>query len=448
MTPNDPSTPYPGTGTRTGTTTASGPAADPPTAAQVARARKAVIASSVGNALEWFDIIVYSSFAVVISELFFPDVSGFAALMFTFLTFAVSYVIRPVGAAVIGNWADRHGRKKALSFTILMMMLGTGLMAVAPTAAVIGPVAAGLWLLVSRLIQGFSAGGEFGTATTFLVESAPDRKAFYGSWQVATQGGALLLASGFGLALTTLLSKDALYTWGWRVPFFFGMLIGPIGYYIRSRMDETEEFTAAEKLDSPLRTAFTSNVTRLLTAAGAVALASLSVYLILYMPTFAVKSLGLPSYAGFLGGIIAGAVTLLGTPFVGRLADRVGPGRVMLVAAAAAAVLAWPLFQLVVAVPTLAVLTIVQVIFGALMAAYFGPLPGLYAELFPANVRTTGMAIGYNVGVLVFGGFTGAIFTYLIQATGSKTAPSVYFVGIAVISFVTVFLARRRFGVR
>lgn len=425
-----------------------GTTAPPPTAAEVAKARKAVVASSIGNALEWFDIIVYSSFAVVISELFFPEVSGFAALMFTFLTFAVSYLIRPLGAAVIGSWADKHGRKKALSFTILLMMAGTGLMAVAPTAAVVGPVAAGLWLLVSRLVQGFSAGGEFGSATTFLVESAPHRKAFYGSWQVATQGAALVLASAFGFGLNTLLSKEDLYSWGWRVPFFFGMLIGPVGYYIRRTMDETRDFETAEKVDSPIGAALTTHLVRVLTAAGAVALASLSVYLILYMPTFAVKSLGLPSYAGFLGGIVAGVVTLVGTPFVGKLADRVGPGKVMTVAAVAAAVLAWPLFQLVVAVPSVAVLTLVQMVFGGLMASYFGPLPGLYADLFPANVRTTGMAVGYNLGVLVFGGFTGAIFTFLIEATGSRTAPSLYFVGIALVSLVTVVLARRTYGVR
>ena len=431
----------------TGHDTAEGPSV-PPTPEEVRTARKAVIASSVGNALEWFDIIVYSSFAVVISELFFPEVSGFAALMFTFLTFAVSYLVRPLGAAVIGNWADRHGRKRALSFTILLMTLGTGLMAAAPTAAVVGPVAAGLWLLGSRLVQGFSAGGEFGSATTFLIESAPDRKAFYGSWQVATQGAALVLASAFGLGLTTTLSREDLYSWGWRVPFLFGMLIGPVGWYIRRRMSETHDFETAEKVSSPIGTALSTHLVRVLAAAGAVALASLSVYLILYMPTFAVDSLGLPAYAGFLGGIIAGVVTLVGTPFVGRLADRVGPGRVMVVAAVAAAVLAWPLFQLVVAVPTVAVLTVVQVVFGALMAAYFGPLPGLYADLFPTNVRTTGMAVGYNLGVLVFGGFTGAIFTFLIEVTGSPTAPSIYFVGIAIVSLVTVLLARRSYRVR
>lgn len=238
------STPAP-SGSAVGSSTASA------SAANTARARKAVIASSVGNALEWFDVIVYSSFATVIAAEFFPEVSGFADLMLTFLLFAVTYLIRPVGAAVIGNWADKVGRKRALSVTIIAMMVGTGLMAFAPNAATIGPVAAGVWLLISRLIQGFSAGGEFGTATTFLVESAPDRKGFYGSWQVATQGAAMFLASLFGYFLFTFLSTEDLHAWGWRVPFAVGMLIGPVGYYIRSRMDETEEFTAAEKVPSP-----------------------------------------------------------------------------------------------------------------------------------------------------------------------------------------------------
>lgn len=195
---------------------------------QLDAARKAVISSSLGNALEWFDIIVYATFALVIAENFFPSQSGYAGLVLTFATFAISYVIRPLGAMVLGSYADRRGRKAALTMTILLMTLGTAIMAFAPTAATVGAWA-GLIILVSRLIQGFSAGGEFGTATTFLVETAPHRKAFYASWQVASQGAALLLASGFGFVLTTQLSQEDLYSWGWRVPFFFGLLIGPVG---------------------------------------------------------------------------------------------------------------------------------------------------------------------------------------------------------------------------
>lgn len=419
-----------------------------PTDSDRARAGKAVVASSIGNALEWFDIIVYSSFATVIARVFFPGLSGFAGLMMSFLLFAVTYLIRPVGAAVIGNYADRVGRKKALSLTIIAMMIGTLLMAVAPTAAAIGPVAAGLWLLVSRLIQGFSAGGEFGTATTFLVESAPDRKGFYGSWQVATQGAAMFLASLFGLVIFTQLTPAQIDSWGWRVPFFFGVLIGPVGWYIRRKMDETAEFTDAEKVKSPLGSALTTHLTRVLAYAGIVGLASISVYLILYMPTYSVKSLGLPSYAGYLGGIIAGLVTLGGTPFVGKLADRVGAGRVMTIAAAAAAVFAWPLFKILNTWPSVGTLTVVQIGFGILMALYFGPLPALYADLFPTAVRTTGMAVGYNIGVLLFGGFAGLIFTALIEWTGSNMSLIYYFIAVALLSLVAVVIARRSFGLR
>jgi MHS family proline/betaine transporter-like MFS transporter len=421
---------------------------EPMSAAATSRARKAVIAASVGNALEWFDIIVYASFAVVISALFFPKMSGFAGLMMTFLTFALSYLVRPIGAAVIGDYADRAGRKKALSFTVLAMMVGTGLMAFAPTAATIGPVAAGIWLMVSRLVQGFSAGGEFGSATTFLVENAPQRRGFYGSWQSATQGASMLLASAFGYFLNTFLSHDALYSWGWRVPFIFGMLIGPIGFYIRSKMDETPEFVTAEKVRSPLLETLTRHLPKLLTSAGIVAMASISVYLILYMPTYAVKSLHLPGYAGYLGGIIAGLVTLVGSPFVGTLSDRVGATRVMAWTTAAAIVLGWPLFSLMHSSPTVLTLTVVQVVFGIMLALYFAPLPALYAELFPTHVRTTGMAVGYNLGVLVFGGFTAVIFTWLIEITGSSLAPSFYYIAVAVVSLIAVLFARTRYGAR
>ena len=318
-----------------------------PTAEQRQVVRKAVVASSLGNALEWFDIIVYASFAVVISKLFFPATSGVTALLFTFGAFATSYLIRPLGAVVLGSYADRRGRKSALTLTIGLMTLGTAIMALAPTAATVGP-AAGLIIVASRLLQGFSAGGEFGTATTYLVENAPDRKAFYASWQVATQGAAMFLASAFGFGLNVFLSPEQLSAWGWRLPFLFGLLIGPVGLYIRLRMAETPEFEGAERVKSPVLQTLSSHPGRVLSAAAAVGLASISVYLILYMPTFAVTNLQLPRYAGYLGGIISGLVSLVGVPFVGRLADRVGPLRIMLAAGVASLLLALPLAGIVI----------------------------------------------------------------------------------------------------
>ncbi|MCY0906062.1 MFS transporter [Arthrobacter sp. H14-L1] len=417
------------------------------------RARRAVVASSIGNALEWFDIIVYSSFAVVISALFFQPAGSqggqATGILLTFGTFAVSYLIRPLGAMVLGSYADRHGRKGALTLTIMLMMVGTLIMACAPTTAVMGPAAA-LVILVARLIQGFSAGGEFGTATAFLIENAPDKKAYYGSWQVATQGVSMFLASVFGFTLNTFLSHDALYSWGWRVPFFFGLLIGPIGLYIRLKMDETPDFDQARGnlAKSPLRATLIQAAPRWLTCAAVVGLASVSVYLILFMPTYAVQNLHLPSYAGYLGGIISGIVTLIGAPLAGKLADRIGPVRVMMTAAVIAVVVAYPLFAILVASPSVAMLTAVQVVLGVLMAMYFAPLPALLSDMFPTNIRTTGMSISYNVGVTLFGGFAPLILAWLVTSTGSLMAPSYYYIAIALISLAGLVVMRRTFGKR
>lgn len=412
-----------------------------------ARARRAVVASSIGNALEWFDIIVYASFAVVISKLFFPEGEGVTGLLLTFGTFAISYLIRPLGAVVLGAYGDRAGRKKALTLTIFIMMCGTGLMAIAPTAGTIGAWA-GLLIVVSRLLQGFSAGGEFGTATAFLVENTRRRKAFYASWQVATQGASMFLASAFGFVLNTYLSQSQLESWGWRVPFLFGLLLGPTGLYIRMKMDETPEFVDTDKVKSPLLATFSEHTVRLLSGAAVVGLASISVYLILFMPTFAVKSLHLPGYAGYLGGIVSGIVTLVGVPYIGRWADRVGPVAIMLWSAVAAIVLIWPLFLVLIAHPSVAVLTIVQAVLGVIMALYFGPLPALLSGAFPTRVRTTGLSISYNLGVTLFGGIAPLVLAWLLDRTGSLYSPSYYYVTVAVISLAGLLVLRNRFRLR
>lgn len=404
------------------------------------RARKAVVAASLGNALEWFDIIVYAFMAPVIKDLFFPALGDPIGLIVTFGLFGVSYLIRPLGAVVIGSYGDRHGRKAALTLTIGLMTLGVALMAFAPTYATIGVVAP-LLIVVSRLIQGFSAGGEFGSATAFMTENAPDRKAFYASWQVATQGASMFLAALAGFLLNTLVDHDTLYAWAWRLPFIFGLLIGPIGLWIRMSMDDTPEFQAAEVVESPLAATFTRHVGLVLTAAACVGVATMSVYLITYIPTFAQKNLGLPPWGGYAGAMVAGLIGLVGSPLIGRLADRVGQTRIMLGAAVVGLVVAWPMFALLTTTPRVGTLIAVEVVLGGLMAAYFAPLPSLLADLFPVEIRTTGMSLAYNIGVTLLGGFAPSVLAWLV--TYNLQAPSFYYMAVAVLSIVGLLLARR-----
>ncbi|KLN68892.1 membrane protein [Rhodococcus erythropolis] len=425
--------------------TATTPTSGTVTPERLAAARKAVISSSLGAALEWFDVIVYASFAVVIAHNFFPGGDNTLGLILTFATFAISYVIRPLGGMVLGSYADRRGRKNALTLTMMLMMIGTLIMAVAPTTSMIGPWA-GVVILVSRLIQGFSAGGEFGTATIFLVETAPHKKAFYSSWQVASQGASVFLASLFGYVLNTHLSHEALYSWGWRVPFFFGIIVGPVGLYIRAKLDETDDFKTSVPEKAPLKTTLTRHLGRVLTGAAVVGVATISIYLILYMPTFAVKNLGVSASAGYLGGIVAGLVTLITVPLIGHLADRVGPARVMTWAAVAAIVLAWPLFKLMVDHPSTLTLVLVVSVLGVIMAFAFGPLPALMSSLFPAEIRATGMSLSYNLGVTLLGGIAPLVLTWLISTTGSLDAPSYYYMTVAVLSLGGLWSARTLFS--
>ncbi|NHP16425.1 MFS transporter [Rhodococcus sp. IC4_135] len=424
--------------------TATTPTSGTVTPERLAAARKAVISSSLGAALEWFDVIVYASFAVVIAHNFFPGGDNTLGLILTFATFAISYVIRPLGGMVLGSYADRRGRKNALTLTMMLMMIGTLIMAVAPTTSMIGPWA-GVVILISRLIQGFSAGGEFGTATTFLVETAPHKKAFYSSWQVASQGASVFLASLFGYMLNTHLSHEALYSWGWRVPFFFGIIVGPVGLYIRAKLDETDDFKTSVPEKAPLKTTLTRHLGRVLTGAAVVGVATISIYLILYMPTFAVKNLGVSASAGYLGGIVAGLVTLITVPLIGHLADRVGPARVMTWASVAAIVLAWPLFKLMVGHPSTLTLVVVVSVLGVIMAFAFGPLPALMSSLFPAEIRATGMSLSYNLGVTLLGGIAPLVLTWLISTTGSLDAPSYYYMTVAVLSLGGLWSARTLF---
>jgi MFS transporter, MHS family, proline/betaine transporter len=407
-----------------------------------ARPWRAVTAASIGNALEWFDFIIYGFFAVTIAKVFFPAGNDTASLLLTFASFGVTFVVRPFGAIVIGNFGDRHGRKRALTLTISMMMAGTAITAFAPTYSSIG-IFAPILIIAARMIQGFSAGGEFGSATVFLAEQNPKQRGFYASWQFAGQGLSTVLATAFGAVLNSTLTAEQLEMWGWRVPFLFGLLIGPIGYYIRRHVDETPEFQSAQTAAAPLRETLAHVKTRLLVALGMIVLVTVAAYTAVFMPTYAIRELGLPPSAGFLAGLLAGAIQIVLIPLVGALSDKLGRLPIATAAIVAILISVYPMFAWLAAVPTVETLLSVQAIIGVFVAAYAGAIPALMSELFPTRMRTTAMSVSYSFGVAIFGGFAPFINAWLIEVTGSKLAPSYYLMLAAVISLAALAAARR-----
>ncbi|MGF6815607.1 MHS family proline/betaine transporter-like MFS transporter [Paraburkholderia atlantica] len=421
------------------------------TAASIAGSRqnswRAVVAASIGNALEWFDLVVYGFFAVTISKLFFPAGNDTVSLLLTLGTFGVSFFMRPLGAIVIGAYSDRAGRKAALTLSILLMMSGTLIIAILPTYQSIG-LAAPLILVLARLMQGFSAGGEFGSATAFLAEHVPGRRGFYASWQMASQGLTTLLAAGFGALLTGGLSPEQMTSWGWRVPFFFGLLIGPVAFYIRTKLDETPEFLAAETTQTPLRDTFATQKLRLVIAMGVVILGTVSSYLMLFMPTYGVRQLGLAPSVAFSAIAVTGLIQMVFSPVAGHWSDLHGRTRIMLGAAVLLFVLVYPAFAFLITHPSFGTLIVWQIVFGFLVSGYFGATPGLLSEIFPVQTRTTGMSLAYNIAVTIFGGFGPFIIAWLISVTGSKAAPSYYVMFAALLSIAALIGARRKLGFR
>ena len=346
-----------------------------------AAATRLIIAASVGNALEFYEILVYGYFAVIIAKVFFPAADEAVSILVTFGTFGAAFLARPVGAIFLGAYGDRHGRKRALTLSILLMTIGTGLMTFMPSFGSVGLLAPVL-VIAARLLQGFSVGGEFASSTAFLVEHRPDRAGYFASWQWSSQGLAALIATGFGVLLTTTMPAADLQSWGWRIPFAFGLLIGPVGYYIRSRLTETPEFLDAGQARAPLRDLFVEQWDRLLLTVGAVVASTSSQYMLVYMPTYAIRELHLPQSIGFIAAVAAAALQTLVVPLVGLSVDRVGQIRIMSGAAILFVLTSYPAFVLLDAHASLAVLIAMVCWIGLLKSFFSGALPSLMAKIF------------------------------------------------------------------
>nr|WP_143808820.1 MFS transporter [Paraburkholderia susongensis] len=398
---------------------------------------KAVAATVIGTALEVFDFSSYSFFSVTIGKLFFPTQDPVISLLLAALTFGVGFFIRPLGGIILGVYGDRVGRKQALSLSIMLMALGIAIVAFAPTYQQIG-VGATILLVIGRLIQGFAHGGEMGSAATFLSEYAPPgSRGLYASYIQSSIGFAVLAGAGVGVFISSELSPDALESWGWRIPFALGLLIAPVGWFIRRGLDETPTFKHAEKSDTPLREVIRVYPRQTFSTISLVILWTVCTYVLLYyMPTFVVKSLGLPQELGFRAGLIGGAVILVASPVFGWLSDRIGRRFIVAISALLIGVLAFPMFAYIVRSPSLTSLVLFQLVFGVLISAYTAPILAVFAEMFPSRVRSTGLSLAYNIAVTIFGGFATFVITLLIAWSGSKLAPAAYVAFAAVLSFL------------
>ncbi|KPH01855.1 MFS transporter [Pseudomonas sp. RIT-PI-q] len=409
---------------------------------------KEIIAASIGNALEFYDLLIYGYFAVVIGKLFFPSDNETTSLLLSVGSFGISFLMRPLGAMVLGSYADRVGRKASLTMSIMIMMIGTAMITFVPSYEQIG-LAAPLVIIVARMLQGFSTGGEFGAATAFMVEHADARRrGFFASWQLSTQGLATVLAAGVSALLSYLLSDVQLNDWGWRVAFGIGLLIGPVGYYIRSQIDETPDFkktVANVQNKTPLRDVLVKGHVSLLLAIGVVAGATAFNYVHkLYMPIYALKQLHIAATYSYLGALVTGATLMIMAPVFGGLSDRHGRFRVLTLALLITGLSSYPMFLLLNTFPSVGVLLLVQAIVGILIAACLGPIPAMLADIFPTSIRGTGLALSYNFSVTLFGGFAPLIVTWMIDATGNKLAPSFYVMATVLISVIAVICLGRR----
>lgn len=414
---------------------------------------KAIAAITLGNGLEFFDFTIYSFFATIIGKLYFPVEGQLAQLMLAVGTFGVGFIMRPVGGIVLGAYADRAGRKAAMSLTLWLMTLGSAIIAFAPTYAAIG-VAAPLLVILARLVQGFALGGEIGASTSLLLEYGSNKtRGFYGSWQFVSQGLNTVCGSLLGVALAAALSTAALESWGWRVPFVIGMAMGPIGIYIRRHLDETlpgiEDGSASgaggaaaarpelRPASQPVRQLFREHArvitTGVLTTIGGTA----ANYIVLfYLSTYAIRILHLPMSSALWAAWTAAVVTVICSPFAGALSDRVGRKRVLWVSRVLLIAAVYPAFMVINASPTVPVL--LSVVAGLAVLVAFTAVPNIVMlpEMFPREIRATGMSVVYCLGVSIFGGFAQFFATWLIQVSGSNLAPAWYLIGCGVVSLL------------
>jgi MFS transporter, MHS family, proline/betaine transporter len=404
--------------------------------------RRAIVGASVGNTVEWFDFAVYGYLAVTLGAVFFPSEDPTISLLSSFAVFGVAFVMRPLGGLFFGPLGDRIGRQRTLATVIILMSVSTFAIALLPGYATIG-IWAPILLVAARLLQGFSAGGEFGGASAFIAEYSPDyRRGFLVSWLEFSTLIGFILGSTSVLVLSSVLSEDALTSWGWRIPFLLAGPLGLVGLYIRLRLDDTPEFRALESAgevsQSPFKETITQNWRPILQVAGLVIIQNAGFYIVLtYMQTYITEQLGFSTTSASLSTVLTLLVGMVLIPPLGALSDRVGRKPVLMASCIGFVVLTYPLFLLLNA-GSLAGAIAAHVALGALLAVYLSTTIAALTELFPTRVRYGGFSIGYNVSVAIFGGAAPFLATYLISVTGNPLSPAFYLIAAAIATALTL----------
>ena len=411
--------------------------------------RRAIISCAVGNFVELFDFLIFGLFAAQIAANFFPTGDPVISLLSAFATYGVGFIMRPVGAIVIGAYGDRKGRKAALVLTVGLMATATAVTGLIPPYSWIG-IWAPILLVLCRLVQGFSTGGEWGGAAAFLVEYAPPgKRGFIGSLQQFSVGLGLIAGTLAAAILNSTLDKETMIAWGWRIPFIIGFVLAPIGLYLRARVAETPAFdrtvAAAQVATSPVRDSLTLYLRPVLAAFGIAVVGTVGNYTFnIFMPSFATSQLGIPAGTAYYSTAIAAVVLTVFTPVMGALSDRIGRKPVLLTSALAYLFVSYPLFLLVAGTRDGIGLMLTQSASAFFLAMYAGPLCAVLSELFPTRIRYTALSIGYSLAVTIFGGFAPFIATFLIRETASPVSPAFFVVGSALISVVTLLLIKDR----
>lgn len=401
-----------------------------------------ILASAIGNVLEWFDFGIYGYFAPFIGRLFFPRSDPLASMFSAFAVLAVGALSRPLGAIVFGWIGDRQGRRSSLTATVLLMAGATFMIGILPTYASIGVLAPAL-LIAARLLQGLSSGGEWGGSAAFMVEYASEnRRGFIGSFQQVSTGTGFFLGSLFGLALTYAMPPSTILDWGWRLPFLSGILLGAVGLYMRLHLKDTPKFNAlkqrGERSKSPFVDSLRTQLTGIVVAFGYNVIQSVGYFTMLtFMPSFTAEVLKLPPDRAFLSNSLQILVFVLSLPLMGAFSDRLGRKPMLMAASLFLMLAAYPLFQLIVKGHFFTIV-LCQLVFGIVLAAYCGPAVAATVELFPTRLRYTSVSIGFNLAAALIGMTSPMISTRLISALGTPVAPSYVIIAASAISFVTV----------